>query len=799
MAFRLCSNQPKTMQTLRFKILATAAALVLLSQIGTVAAVLITARQDVAERAERTLETGADVLGQATASQAEQFASTVQALASDYGFKQAVGMNDVPTLESALANHALRAGADIAILVDSEQQLVATVGAADLPDEWLQNHTRKIASGNRYFAFIGEGVAYIVVTVPVRAPLPVAWLSMGYSLSGERAERLKNLTGFDVSIITRDAEHSHVVASTLPPEQIDGIASALKLPETAPEINSHTRRITLGEQEQLALYRPMISRDGSLAVLLTNSMNDAMAPYRLLRGAAIALGAIPLLFALAGAVLLSRTLTKPIQKLMQAALRIQAGDYTIPVSIRSGDELNEFASAFNSMQAEIAQREQRISYQSRHDSVTGLYGRDYILELMQEQTDANQETGKLAIMLITLGSLNDVSGTLGHDIADSYLKQAATQLRQLIDSRYPIARVDGDLFLVILSQTGATDARILAEELVTHFKTGVRLPNVNVSVNPRIGIAIYPEHGRDRDQLLRRATLAINADPELRRPVRFYRDGDEELRIRNLALLRDLRRAISSSELELHYQPKINVSDESVCGVEALVRWNHPTYGHLSPAEFIPIIEQAGNISAITRWVLETAARQQSRWAAEGLDLHVAINFSGQDLLDPDLPWFVIDTLRENHMAADRLVVEVTEEAMIRNFGQAATVLQRLRDLGIKVAIDDFGIGYSSLSQLKQLPVDQLKIDKSFIAKLPDDEADKIIVSASIELARKFRLELVAEGVSNIEAYRWISNAGIELAQGYFWSAPLKADALSAWIKGFAGEAGRKSKTLQLI
>jgi diguanylate cyclase (GGDEF)-like protein len=787
------------MHSLRFKILATAATLVLLSQAGTVTTVLVTARQDVANRADRALETSAEVLLQATISQTEQFASTVQALAGDYGFKQAVGMNDVPTIESALANHARRAGADIAILVDQDKQLLATTGAASLPHQWLEKSRNHPGSDQNYFAFINEGSAYVVVTAAIRAPLPIAWLSMGYKLSNAHAVKLRNLTGTDISIISNDEQDSQIVASSLSADQINGIFNAIIESPKKLSYSSPADRIKVGNQELLALYRPMINNDGSLSVLFTKSMDDAMAPYRLLRTAAIALGGIPLLFGLAGAVLLSRSLTKPIQKLMLAAQRIQSGDYTSLVSIRSGDELKEFAAAFNAMQVEIAERETRISYQSRHDSVTGLYNRDYILELMKEQLDEQPENGHLAVMLITLGAINDVAGTLGHDISDSFLKQAANQLRQLMDERHPIARIDGDFFLILLNNCDAVATRLLAEHLITHFKDGVHLTNLKLTANPRIAIALYPEHGRDRDQLLRRATLAINADPELRRPVRFYRDGDEELRVRNLTLLRDLEHAITNGQLELHYQPKIRVADETIAGAEALVRWNHPRYGKLSPVQFIPIIEQAGNISLITRWALETAARQHKVWAARGMNLQVAINVSSHDLLDQNLPWLVMDALRTNDMPAHDLVIEITEEAMVRNFSQAATVLQRLRDLGIKVAIDDFGTGYSSLSQLKRLPVDQLKIDKSFVARLPDDGADKIIISSSVELAHKLHLDLVAEGVESGAAFRWIQDSGIEQAQGYYWSPPLPPAAFTEWAEHFSGGATQQSKILQLI
>jgi EAL domain-containing protein (putative c-di-GMP-specific phosphodiesterase class I)/GGDEF domain-containing protein len=399
-------------------------------------------------------------------------------------------------------------------------------------------------------------------------------------------------------------------------------------------------------------------------------------------------------------------------------------------------------------------------------------------------------------MIINLQAADEISGTLGHDIADAYLQEAARQLGHMIDSTHVLARVKADTFMILLSNTGATDARRLAEGLVARLKPGIQLPDVRIAANPIIGIAVYPDHAVDREHLLMRATIAIEAKDELRRPVRFYRTGEEEQRVRNMTLLQDLRRAVDENELQLHYQPKIVIDDESICGAEALVRWQHPDYGWLTPDKFVPIVEKSGNIAMLTHWVIETAARQYQQWRKAGLDLSIAINFSAHDIQDQNLPWQIMDALRLSEMPANKLIAEITEEAMVLDFGDARTVLRHLRDLGIRISIDDFGTGYSSLSQLKNLPVNELKIDRSFIAQLPDDHSDAAIVSASVELAKKLGLDVVAEGVANSAIMDWLRQHGIEYGQGFYWSAPLSGSDFEAWAADFKGGSTRHVRTL---
>ena len=269
----------------------------------------------------------------------------------------------------------------------------------------------------------------------------------------------------------------------------------------------------------------------------------------------------------------------------------------------------------------------------------------------------------------------------------------------------------------------------------------------------------------------------------------LYHGGEEQRRLRRLTILGDLRRAVRQNELQLYYQPKIAVADGRVCGAEALMRWEHPSLGRLSPVEFIPIAEQSGNISMLTRWALDAAVRDCRSWLAAGLDMAVSVNLAAADLADRDLPWFVTDVLRRHGLAPRYLIAEVTEEGLVRDLEHATAVLQRLREIGVRISIDDFGTGYSSLGQIRNLPVDELKIDRSFVRNLPADRTDAAIVAAAIDLAHDLGMEFVAEGVEDSGALDWLREHGCERAQGFHISPPLPAAEFVAWVRHHSGRA----------
>ncbi len=311
---------------------------------------------------------------------------------------------------------------------------------------------------------------------------------------------------------------------------------------------------------------------------------------------------------------------------------------------------------------------------------------------------------------------------------------------------------------------------------------------MNISLDAVIGMALFPDHSHEPDQLLLRATVAKNDARSAQQRIHVYQDGREERRVRQLAILGDLRRAVRHDELKLFLQPKISLCDGQVCGAEALVRWDHPTFGWLQPGEFIGVAERFGNISLITHWALAAAVRECRLWVEEGLEISVSVNLSSRDLLDQNLPIVILELLRDHDLSPRYLTLEITEEALVRDFSRATLVLQCLRDLGARISIDDFGTGYSSLAQIKNLPVDELKIDRSFVMGLPQDRADAAIVHVAVDLAHSLGLEVVAEGVETASALQWLADHGCERAQGFLFSRPMPAEAFGEWVARYAAE-----------
>jgi diguanylate cyclase (GGDEF)-like protein len=452
------------------------------------------------------------------------------------------------------------------------------------------------------------------------------------------------------------------------------------------------------------------------------------------------------------------------------------------------------------MQDDIARRESRITFQARHDTLTGLPNRDWALQQLEEAIAAARDRPQnVTAMVLDLDAVGEITASLGHDIADAYVRQAAELLRAHLEPHYQLARLEGDCFLLVLPDVGAGGAADVAERLVARLEPGIGLRDLNVHVRPAVGVAVYPEHGSSSDELLLRATVARTDGRQSERRIRIYHGGDEDRRVRRPAILGDLRRAVRHEELRLFYQPKLSLADGSVCGAEALVRWEHPQLGRLSPAEFIPIAEQSGNISILTRWAITAAARECRLWQEEGLDLPVSFNLSAHDLLDKDLPWFVLETLRDHDLEPRLLVAEITEEGIVRDFDNTRHALQRLRDSGIRISIDDFGAGYSSLAQIRKLAVDELKIDRSFVTRLPEDRADAAIVGAAIDLAHNLGLDFVAEGVETRPALRWLRDRGCDRVQGFYVSRPLPPEEFVAWARGYAGELSVRVPALKAV
>jgi EAL domain-containing protein (putative c-di-GMP-specific phosphodiesterase class I) len=364
-------------------------------------------------------------------------------------------------------------------------------------------------------------------------------------------------------------------------------------------------------------------------------------------------------------------------------------------------------------------------------------------------------------------------------------------LRDRVREGDTIARLGGDEFCVLLPDAGAEDATRLARVILDAVEQPLMLEGQALEIEASVGVVVSPDHGLDPDTLLRRADVAMYIAKRGNTHVAIYDPAQDQHSPARLQLVGDLRRAIEGDGLILHYQPKASFATGQVLGSEALVRWLHPQHGFMTPDEFIPLAENTGLIRSLSRRVLHDALRQCRQWQDRGVSMPVSVNLSMRDLHDPQLPELVSGLLVQWHVAPSQLKLEITESAVMADAERAIDVLGRLRAMGVQISIDDFGTGYSSLSYLKRLPVDEIKIDRSFVQQMSADRRDLAIVRSTIGLAHDLGLSVVAEGVEDRETWELLADHGCDLVQGYYLSRPIPAEALTEWLQQAAMPASR--------
>ena len=431
----------------------------------------------------------------------------------------------------------------------------------------------------------------------------------------------------------------------------------------------------------------------------------------------------------------------------------------------------------------LVARQLALQHQAHHDGLTDLPNRTLLHQRVEAAVAGAQDsTQPMALLIMDLDRFKEVNDTLGHHAGDALLREVAARLQLARRAGDTVARLGGDEFAILLPDAGADAAGTRAVQLLTDLAQPFTVEERVLEIGASIGIALYPEHGADAETLLRHADVALYVAKREHRGAMLYSPEQDLHSATRLGLTGALRRAIETGELVLHYQPIIERQTRRVSGVEALVRWQHPLQGLLLPDQFIPLAEETGLIDLLSRWVLEAALQQCCAWRREGLDLPVSVNLSMRNLQDQRLPESIAPLLTTYGVPPGWLTLEITESAVMADPERALGVLGQLRELGVRVAIDDFGTGYSSLAYLKRLPVDQLKIDRSFTLNVCADRSDLAIVRSVIELGHQLDLQVVAEGVEDEASWQLLLDLGCDEAQGYFFSRPLPAAALVRWL-----------------
>ena len=432
----------------------------------------------------------------------------------------------------------------------------------------------------------------------------------------------------------------------------------------------------------------------------------------------------------------------------------------------------------------VTRQAQQLTSQAMFDPLTGLANRSLLqFQLEHEIALCTRENLAFGVLLMDLDQFKVVNDTLGHEVGDELLREVGRRLKQAVRDEDTVARLGGDEFVILLHDLGESDVPSVASKLLATLDQPFHWQNQSIDLGASLGVALFPTQCNDSSALIRCADIAMYVAKRSGNGYALYSLDQEHTNRGDLSLKSELREAIQSDQLCLFYQPQIDHRSNSVVGLEAQLRWNHPQRGFLPPEKFIPLAEEAGLIGSLTQWVLKTALNQIAQLRAEGYPLTMAVNLSARNLHDMTLPASIEARLKESGVAAEHLKLEITESAVMSNPSDGLAILTQLDRMGVILSIDDFGTGYSSLAYLKQLPVDELKIDKSFVMDMEENENDAVIVRSTIDLAHNLGLKVTAEGVESQDALDLLVVLGCDRSQGYFMGRPMPEEKLREWLK----------------
>ncbi|HZX27791.1 MAG TPA: EAL domain-containing protein [Telluria sp.] len=725
---------------------------------------------------------------------AQKRRASAQILARDTGFLQAVGNHandDLPTIESALMNSGRRARADLTMLIDGERKAIVSTGVAQagtleklvagLLDQAEQADS---ASG----IAVVDGKPYQIVVTPVKAPITIAWVVMGFAIDTQLARDMNELSALDVAIVTgtRDGRWQPVGGT---PDVAQQAVIASQLAGLGAAGGKAFDLDLDGARYGARLVR--IGADGAHAAgaVLARSIDAATAEYALLQRRLILLTLAGTVLAGVIAVLTAKRIAQPLQQLAGAARRFERGDYEGTVGLRRRDEVGALAQAFDAMRDGIVRREEEVRRLAYWDPLTSLPNRAQFVQLLTESIGAARGSGRqVYVLMMDLDRFKHVNDVMGHSFGDALLRAVAGRLRATVlraHAAAQVARLGGDEFAVLLPEADEQHARVLAAMVLRVLEEPLSLDEQTVDIGAGLGIAGFPAHADDAEALMSMAEVAMYVAKQRREGAVVYDSAIDQSSAQSLSLLTELRNAAERGEFRLFVQPKIRLDTGAVVGAEALVRWQHPERGNVFPDAFIPFAEQTGFIRILTRWVLDQSAALCRDLQQQGISLKLSVNLSTRDLLDQDLPNQFRDLLARHQLAPSAFCLEITESAIMDDPVRAQQTLHRLHQMGVDLSIDDFGTGYSSLAYLKRLPVNELKIDKSFVLNMTEDSGDIKIVRSTIDLGHNMGLRVVAEGIENEAVWRLLADLGCDQGQGYFMSRPIPAAELAAWVRAW--------------
>ncbi|CAI2795384.1 MULTISPECIES: putative bifunctional diguanylate cyclase/phosphodiesterase [Pseudomonas] len=767
--------------TFQTRIAGVLALLLLVVVAATYFAVKTATSRAVENQARVQLKTGSQVFERLLDLRGHRLQNGLDWLTADLPFKRAVAEGKTVPILAALRRHGtgIRSSEVFVLGLDGKVMVstlpILTRGQFFPYDDALR-HARR--TGLQMLIVAMDSRPYLLVQDEVLDPLPVARIVMGFPMDTLFANELRSMSNLEVSFLSVQNGKPGALFSTQPDAYHATTLSLLREGHISPEPKIHLfygRRV-------LSQVLPLANTgDGNeVRVLLQSPLDHALESFAPLDRQFLGIALAVLLVSLAGALFLARRVSRPLNALVQAAGRIGAGDYRTPVRVRSHDEFGLLARAFNAMQSGIATRERQLAHNALHDPLTGLPNRALAMERLGSAISARRPVVLLYLGIENYRVINEGFGPQG---VEEMLREASRCLSMSLLASDTAARIAGSEFLLLLENTEVDRAVARADRLYALLTEPQRIGNDELRHEVSIGIAAYPADGQHVEELISRAAIARHDASSLPGHLQIYQQDRDLAHQRQITLIRDLRRAVIEGELFLCYQPKLDLKHGHVRQAEALLRWQHPALGQVSPDEFIPLAERTGSMSSLTLWVIEEAIRQIAEWAQRGMLIQLSVNISVDDLADDELAIRVTALLMQYQVGAEQLIFEITESAIMHNPQQALSVLEQLRGCGISLSVDDFGTGYSSLAQLQRLPVQELKIDQSFVRNLNSTSGDGVIVRSTIEMSHNLGLKVVAEGVEFEPSLKLLKLWNCDTAQGYLISRPLNAMAFERWMR----------------
>jgi len=719
---------------------------------------------------ESQLQSSGAVYDRLWQQRAHELQNAAQLLSRDFGFRAAVATGDEATMRSALGNAAARLKVHTAFIVTADGRVSAidpTIGSQQTAGLW-----EPLDAGRLTGVAVLGGRPRQLVAAPIMAPTLIGWVVFAADLDQREMRALERLSAIPL--------HAAVLAKGAG-DWAEATGSMSAVTSTSAMLaQSHVKGMAAFEMRvagtpSITLAKPLPTfSDGEQAILLlAYPKAEALADARKLE---LALAVMTLLGLLAVAVATWRAagkITQPLARLDEAAGRLASGEH-VQVRVRGSDELARLAQSFNDMVGKIAEREQRITQLAFNDVLTGLPNRTMFQQQLEQSFRASKGSGGLfALHCLDLDQFKVINDTLGHPAGDALLVEAGQRVLRAARGHF-IARLGGDEF-VVLQGVGEDRNAIdrLAREILETMTQPFSIDGNELVPSTSIGIAISPHDGMDGETLLRNADLALYRAKEAGRGTfAFFEESLNQRAQERRQIESDLRLALDQGQLELHYQPLFDLEHNRVCSFEALLRWNHPTRGQISPVDFIPIAEDTGLIVPIGAWVVREACAQAAQWPEH---IRIAVNVSPVQFHRGALHDTILRALAVSGLAPGRLEVEITESIFLEGSEATLKLLHSLRSLGVRVALDDFGTGYSSLSYLQSFPFDKLKIDRSFIQNLLTREGASAIVRAITELAHALNIETTAEGVEETAQLMELRAHGCSSVQGFLFAEPMTA------------------------